>query len=130
MSKEQRQISLTYLVGGECLARPGKYTSADVEIKHAGTRDEIVTIKKPLEVIEAPVIKKATMHINLSSSFVEEALQPPHKPPYMKVERWLKSFKGGLAQKWHMLTDEQKVHVSIQQFVRDMGGSEFDFIMA
>lgn len=130
MSKEQRQISLTYVVGGECLVRPGKYTLADVEVKHAGTENEVVTVKKPLEVIEEPIIKKAKVNVTLGSSFVEEALQPPHKPPYMKVERWLKTYKGAIAQKWHTLTDEQKISISVQQYVRDMNGTEFDFLLA
>jgi hypothetical protein len=130
MSKEQRQISLTYTVGGECLVRPGKYTSAEVEVKHAGTEKEEVTVKKPLKVIEEPVIKQAKVNVTLRPSFVEEALQPPHKPPYMKIERWLKTYKGAIAQRWNTLTDEQKIKISIQQYVRDMNGTEFDFILA
>lgn len=130
MSKEQRQISLTYTVGGECLVRPGNYTSAKVDIKHAGTDKEIVTILKPSQEISAPIYKKAMNTVTLSSAFVEEALKEPTKPGFMSIERWLKSYRGQMSRKWKTLTDLQKIEVSVSKYVSDMGGKEFSFLLS
>jgi hypothetical protein len=124
---EQPRISLTYQLGGEHLARPGVYISADVEVKNPFKEHEVIKVRKPLEVLEEPIIKKATVNITLSNEFYNLCLVAPHKPPYMSIERWLSTRKGKLSRRWHELSELQKIDLNVGQYVQDMNGGEYSF---
>lgn len=129
MYKEERQISLTFLLGGECLVSPGIYETAEVSVKKPFTPNEKFKLVKPMKIVKEPTYTNASKVVNLNSDFISDALKRPERPSYMSIDKWLQTKRGQLQQKWNTLTENQKIDYAVSQYVRDMGGSSYSFIV-
>lgn len=119
---ETNEISLTYLVGGECLVRPGKYTSADVYVKNNWKKDEIFRVNKPSETLVEPVYSGARCVVKLSQSFIDEAMSAPKRPSSLPMNIWLHTNAGKLAQNWKKFSIAEKLDIAINNYVQSRGG--------
>lgn len=127
MHEEELKISLTYELGGEHLAKGGSYTTAQVVVKPRKGMPDEVKVVKPLETLEEPDVRKATMNVVLGDEFCRQLLAPPRKPSRMSIEAFLKTRKGKLYAQWNQLSFNKKIFLGLKDYVRDMGGEKFTF---
>lgn len=133
MKTKYTQISLSYSVAGELLAKAGKYQEAQVTVVNAFARKnyhswkeenknhfkkgiEELIIVKPLKVIEEPVYKAAKKHIILPESFIEHALNT------LPFKKGASNSEMDIIRNWTKLSNEAKLDFCINQYVADMGG--------
>lgn len=117
MNYTNSKIFLTYELGGEYLRESGKYESATTK------QVEGSTVIVPLKVIKKPVMTKATITVELSSEFINTALERS-KPPKNSNARWWRGAKGQLQKKWNTLSPEQRLEEQIKIYVSDLTNNE------
>lgn len=107
MHVDEKQIFLTYEVGGEFLKEKGEYTNG--------------------KIIKAPVMEKAKVTVILKQPFIDKALERPRKPRYQSLERFLSTNIGKMYSKWNQLSENKKISLAVTKYVRDLGGGKFTF---
>lgn len=127
MLNKDSQISLTYELGGEYLLKRGQYTSADVYVKGTFSKNETFKLNKPSQTIKKAEYAKAVQQVTLSNAFVRMALEKPEKPDGVSFKRWMRTPMGKLYINFKKMSAEEKIAYHIEQYVNDMGGSNYSY---
>jgi uncharacterized protein YdeI (YjbR/CyaY-like superfamily) len=133
MQTKYTQISLSYSIAGELLAKAGIYQEAQIITVNAFAKKnyhswkeenknkfkkgiEELVIVKPMNVIAEPVYKVAKKHVILPESFINYALTN------LPFKKGASDKEMNIIRNWANLSNEARLDFHINQYVTDMNG--------
>jgi len=115
------EIRVSFMEPGSVIVSGGKYTSAEVKVKHARTSDEIVTIIKPMKIEEEPKYTSGKKNITLGTAFINHWLEPKTwKPHFKKAANAKERIMLNVYQNWKKHSKEYILKEAVKLYLSDI----------